>query len=71
MDPASYTGLDLNPAGIALCRKRHNLPSLDFVRGDAENLPFPDQSFDAVINIESLRLDHAPSIEIRQMMPRS
>jgi SAM-dependent methyltransferase len=53
MDPASYTGLDLNPAGIALCRKRHNLPSLDFVRGDAENLPFPDQSFDAVINIES------------------
>ena len=71
MDPASYTGLDLNPAGIALCRKRHNLPSLDFVRGDAENLPFPDQSFDAVINIESLRLDHAPSIDIRQMMPRS
>jgi fatty-acid O-methyltransferase len=71
MDPASYTGLDLNPAGIALCRKRHNLPSLDIVRGDAENLPFPDQSFDAVINIESLRLDHAPSIEIRQMMPRS
>jgi ubiquinone/menaquinone biosynthesis C-methylase UbiE len=71
MDPASYTGLDLNPAGIALCRKRHNLPSLDFVRGDAENLPFPDQSFDAVINIESLRLDHAPSIEIRQLTPRS
>ena len=23
------------------------------MRGDAENLPFPDQSFDAVINIES------------------
>ena len=51
--PASYTGLDLNPAGIAFCRKRHNLPGLDFVQGDAENLPFPDQSFDAVINIEA------------------
>ena len=51
--PSSYTGLDLNPAGIAFCRKRHNLPGLDFVQGDAENLPFPDQSFDAVINIES------------------
>jgi ubiquinone/menaquinone biosynthesis C-methylase UbiE len=49
----SYTGLDLNPAGIAFCRKKHNLPGLEFVRGDAENLPFPDQSFDAVINIES------------------
>jgi SAM-dependent methyltransferase len=51
--PASYTGLDLNPDGIAFCRKRHNLPGVDFVRGDAEKLPFPDQSFDAVINVES------------------
>jgi ubiquinone/menaquinone biosynthesis C-methylase UbiE len=51
--PASYTGLDLNPAGIAFCRERHNLPGLDFVQGDAENLPFADQSFDAVINIEA------------------
>jgi ubiquinone/menaquinone biosynthesis C-methylase UbiE len=51
--PASYTGLDLNRAGIAFCRKTHNLPGVDFVHGDAENLPFPDRSFDAVINIES------------------
>jgi ubiquinone/menaquinone biosynthesis C-methylase UbiE len=53
LHPASYTGLDLNSAGIAFCRKRHNLAGLDFVRGDAEKLPFPDQSFDAVINVES------------------
>ena len=26
---------------------------MDFVHGDAEKLPFPDQSFDAVINVES------------------
>ena len=51
--PASYTGLDLNSAGVDLCRKRHQLPGLDFVQGNAENLPFPDQSFDAVINIEA------------------
>jgi fatty-acid O-methyltransferase len=51
--PASYTGLDLNKAGIAFCRQRHNLAGLEFVQGDAENLPFTDQSFDAVINIES------------------
>jgi ubiquinone/menaquinone biosynthesis C-methylase UbiE len=54
--PASYTGLDLNRAGIDFCRKRHNLPGLDFVQGDAENLPFHDQSFDAVINIEASHL---------------
>ncbi len=53
LGPASYTGLDLNPASIDKCRDRHQLPGLDFVQGDAENLPFPDQSFDAVINVEA------------------
>jgi SAM-dependent methyltransferase len=58
LHPASYTGLDLNPAGIAFCHKRHNVTGLDFVKGDAENLPFPDESFDAVINVESSHLYH-------------
>ena len=53
LDPASYTGLDINPDGIAFCHKRHQLPGLDFVHGDAENLPFDEQSFDAVINVEA------------------
>jgi len=53
LQPASYTGLDLNPAGIAFCQKRHNLAGLEFVQGDAENLPFADESFEVVINIES------------------
>lgn len=51
--PASYTGLDLNPAAVEFCRKRHHLPGLDFVQGNAEDLPFDDQSFDAVINVEA------------------
>jgi ubiquinone/menaquinone biosynthesis C-methylase UbiE len=53
LHPASYTGLDLNTVGIKFCRNRHNLPGLDFVEGNAESLPFPDQSFDAVINVEA------------------
>jgi ubiquinone/menaquinone biosynthesis C-methylase UbiE len=56
MHPATYTGLDLNPAGIAFCKRRHKLPGLDFVQGDAENLPFPDGSFDAVVNVEAAHL---------------
>jgi ubiquinone/menaquinone biosynthesis C-methylase UbiE len=51
--PASYTGLDFNPDGIAFCQKRHQLPGLDFMHGDAESLPFADQSFDAVVNVEA------------------
>lgn len=53
LHPASYTGLDLNPAGIAFCQQKYDLPGLDFVQGDAANLPFPDDSFDAVVNVES------------------
>jgi fatty-acid O-methyltransferase len=53
LGPASYVGLDLNPAGIEFCRRRHQVPRLEFVHGNAENLPFPPESFDAVINIES------------------
>jgi ubiquinone/menaquinone biosynthesis C-methylase UbiE len=56
LHPSAYTGLDLNPAGIAFCRRRHNLTGLDFVQGDAENLPFSPQSFDAVINVEAAHL---------------
>ncbi|SEH65961.1 Methyltransferase domain-containing protein [Mycolicibacterium rutilum] len=56
MNPASYTGLDLNPSGIAFCRRKHPLPGLAFLEGDAENLPFPDASFDAVINVEAAHL---------------
>lgn len=53
MQPASYTGLDLNPAGIRFCQQRHRMPGLQFVQGDAQNLPFPDQSLDAVVNVEA------------------
>jgi fatty-acid O-methyltransferase len=56
--PESYTGLDLNRQGIEYCRRRHQLPGVNFVQGSAENLPFPDHSFDAVINIEAA--DHYP-----------
>lgn len=56
MKPASYTGLDLNPAGIEYCRKHHDLANLTFVHGDAEKLPFPDASFDAVVNVEAAHL---------------
>ena len=51
--PASYKGLDFNADGVAFCQRRHQLPGLEFVHGDAENLPLADQSVDAVVNVEA------------------
>lgn len=53
LQPASYTALDLNPAGIAFCREHHRLGGLEFVQGDAGNLSFDAGAFDAVINVEA------------------
>jgi SAM-dependent methyltransferase len=51
--PASVTGVDFSPKAVAFCRTRHPLKGLTFLEGDAQELPFPDDSFDVVLNIES------------------
>lgn len=53
LKPAAYTGLDFNADGIEFCRKRHPIPGLDFVHGDAEDLPLANESVDVVLNIEA------------------
>jgi SAM-dependent methyltransferase len=53
LQPQRYTALDLNPAGIRFCKKRHQLDGLVFVEGDAESLPFAPETFDAVLNVEA------------------
>jgi ubiquinone/menaquinone biosynthesis C-methylase UbiE len=44
---ASVLGVDIADGMLSLARRLH--PQLDFRRGDAEALPFPDESFDAVL----------------------
>ena len=51
--PRTMVGVDLSAAAIAHSRAAHRQPNLRFVEGDAESLPFPAGSFDAVINVES------------------
>ncbi len=51
--PAEYVALDLNPEGIRYCQTRHQVANLRFVQGDAMALPFPDGSFDVVVNVEA------------------
>ncbi len=44
---ASAVGLDFSAAMVALARRQY--PEAKFQEGDAEQLPFPDGSFDAVV----------------------
>jgi ubiquinone/menaquinone biosynthesis C-methylase UbiE len=51
---ASVTGVDRSAATVAQARALNGgVPGLAFQTGDAEALPFPDASFDVVVNIES------------------
>ena len=43
---AEVVGIDFAPAMVAEARRRY--PTVDFREGDAEDLPFPEASFDAV-----------------------
>ena len=53
LQPLSVTGLDFSQEAVDLCSRHRKAPGLAFIRGDAQSMPFPDSSFDSVINIES------------------
>ncbi len=51
---AHVTGADFSAHAVALARTFHAaVANLEFTEGDAEHLPFPDASFDVVVNVES------------------
>jgi ubiquinone/menaquinone biosynthesis C-methylase UbiE len=51
--PSLMVGLDRTEAAVAFCRRHHAAAGLEFVCGDAQQLPFPAGSFDAVVNVEA------------------
>lgn len=53
LQPRSMTGVDFSAGAVALCTRHREEPGLSFVHGDAHALPFPDASFDVVVNVES------------------
>jgi len=55
LKPKSYIGLDMSKEVIKFNTKYHKIAGLSFVEGNAQKLPFEDQSFDAIVNVESSR----------------
>jgi SAM-dependent methyltransferase len=51
--PKSVVGVDFSAQSIRFCRLVHAARGLSFLCADAERLPFRDESFDVVINVES------------------
>ncbi len=53
--PNSYIAMDISSTVIKFCNSHHQVKGLKFIQGVAETPPFPNNSFDVVINVESAR----------------
>lgn len=53
LSPKSLIGVDISSNVVRICNKVHDVPVLSFQVGDAEDLPFPPEHFDIVLNVES------------------
>ena len=53
LKPKSVVGIDISKNAVRLCNSTHQHPNLSFCVGDSEKIPFEDESFDVVLNVES------------------
>jgi ubiquinone/menaquinone biosynthesis C-methylase UbiE len=54
MRPAKITGLDIASNAIRWANEQHTTEgNIEFIQGNAEKLPFADESFDVILNVES------------------
>ena len=66
---ARITGCDITPAMVELARSRAEREGLDatFEEGDAEELPFPDESFDVVLSVFGAMFAPQPDVATKEM----
>jgi SAM-dependent methyltransferase len=51
--PREYVGLDATQSNVLFCRATHALSNLAFEHGLSTDLPWPDERFDVLLNVES------------------
>lgn len=51
---AMVVGVDIAQSAIDFCRSHYQAKNLEFVKGDAALLEFPDDSFDIVVSFETI-----------------
>jgi ubiquinone/menaquinone biosynthesis C-methylase UbiE len=68
---ANTTGLDLTPELLEQARRNAaiaELKDIEWMEGDAENLPFPDASFDAVLSQFGHMFAPRPEVAVKEML---
>ena len=54
VNASSVTGIDINPLVIEKAREKYKKSNLEFLQGNAEEIPVLDQSFDIVVSFETI-----------------
>lgn len=65
--PRSMTGVDFSEKAIDFCERYYSIEGLSFLRGDAESLPFEENKFDVVVNVESSRCYGSIKLFLREV----
>src|SRR5688572_22797406 len=67
---AAASGLDLTPALLEQARQSAPIAGLtvDWTEGDAENLPYPDASFDVVLSQFGHMFAPRPEVAVKEML---
>lgn len=64
---ARIAGIDLDPQRIRNARTYHNVPNVQYRLGNAEDLPYSDETFDKVVSVCALEHFDDPQAAINEM----
>lgn len=53
LNPVRVMGIDISETAVELCNSLYDIDNLNFMVGDSENIPFENDKFDVVLNVES------------------